>query len=189
MTRPLIGLIGHKQAGKDSLAAELVSRHGYTRVAFADPLREVALALDPWIDIRIVNAHSFRRLSAIVAERGWDDAKKIPEVRRVLQHLGVAVRAQDPDFWVRQGMAAATGRDAVVTDVRFPNEADAIRADGGVLVRVTRDVADEAAALDPHESEHALDDFDVDLTIDNNGSLHDLETQAAAVAAYTKTRP
>lgn len=189
MTSPIVGLIGHKQAGKDTLAAYLVAGHGYTRVAFADALKRVTLKLNPWVAVPVGHSHHFRKLADLVRELGWDGAKQIPEVRVFLQELGVAVRDEDEDFWVRTAMAKMpSDSPVVVTDVRFPNEVTAVSAQGSI-VRVTRHDADEAAAHDPHISEHALDGYEADLTVDNNGSLDDLETQAAAVAAYANTKP
>ena len=86
----LIGTTGRKQAGKDSFAARLVEAHGFTRVTFADPMREFALALDPLVD-------GHYRLSEIVRSLGWDVAKEsIPEVRRTLQRLGRVLVPEPP---------------------------------------------------------------------------------------------
>lgn len=49
MATILLGIEGHKQAGKDTFAERLTARRGYTRIAFADPLRRVALSIDPVI--------------------------------------------------------------------------------------------------------------------------------------------
>lgn len=59
---------------------------------------------------------------------------------------------------------------AVVTDVRFPNEAEAVRAEGGVLWRVSRGKPSWYA----HESEALVDTLEVDAEIDNNGTLEQL---------------
>ena len=37
MPAPLIGLTGYARSGKDTFAARLVERHGFTRASFADP--------------------------------------------------------------------------------------------------------------------------------------------------------
>jgi len=50
-SHPLIGLIGRKRAGKDTVADVLVAEYGYTKVAFADPLKRAALALDPIVHV------------------------------------------------------------------------------------------------------------------------------------------
>tara|TARA_R100001244_G_scaffold120565_1_gene90177 strand:- start:2776 stop:3039 length:264 start_codon:yes stop_codon:yes gene_type:complete len=63
---------------------------------------------------------------------------------------------------------------AIVPDVRFPNEADAIKQAGGKVIRLTRSPHD-----DQHESETALDDYEgFDHVLDNANSSLD-ETNRA----------
>jgi hypothetical protein len=188
MTAPIIGLIGHKRAGKDSLAHFLALDHGYSRVAFADPLKAIALDLNPWL---LTAHHGYIHLKDFVETVGWEDAKADPAVRHWLQDLGLAIRKYDPDFWVRLGISDASdasnlGTPVVLTDVRFLNEVDAVVGAGGILVRIVRDDADRNAALDPHVSEHELDDIEVDYVIDNNGPLSALRDAAAGLAAAAK---
>ncbi|MEU8655269.1 hypothetical protein [Actinoplanes philippinensis] len=169
MSAPLIGLVGRKRVGKDTIASRLVDKHGFRRFAFADLLREAALGLDP-IVVPAEPAWLSYRLSEIVARDGWEVAKELPEVRRTLQNYGVAIRQVDPDFWIRPVMSAVATRNspAVITDVRFPNEADAVEAAGGLLVRVIRPGLDES---DAHESEVALKDRATAFTIRNIRSI------------------
>lgn len=62
----------------------------------------------------------------------------------------------------------------IITDVRYPNEAEAIKSLGGILIRVDR----ETGYKDNHISETALDDYDGwDYIIDNNGTLEDLRNK------------
>lgn len=174
----LIGLIGRKRSGKDTFASALAEVGGYTRVAFADPLKQAALALDPIVGPAPLPGDcvsSYRRLSEVVEALGWETAKDVvPEVRPVLQRLGTdAIRALDDNFWVEAGMerAGAIGGPVVFTDCRFPNEADAIRAAGGFIVRINRDLPDDG---DKHPSEVALDDYEADAEYDNNRPLEDM---------------
>lgn len=175
---PVVGLIGKKRSGKDTFAQGLVER-GVTRVAFADPLKEAALALDPFVrtfvtwDEYLDPEAGAERLSSVVARLGWEAAKEIPEVRRTLQNYGVAIREIDPAFWVRAGMlkAAAIDGPVVITDVRFPNEAKAVVDVGGIVVRVVRP---GLVSTDEHVSETALDDYPADLTVTNSGTAEDL---------------
>lgn len=178
MIKPaLIGVTGKARSGKDTTAAHLIARYGYVRYAFADVLREAALALDPIID-HVIEEHDyastlrFLRLSEVVEAEGWEAAKGHPEVRRTLQNYGVAIRAVQPDFWVNVAMRKVDldFRPAVVTDVRFPNEVDAIRDRGGVLVRVVR----PGAVGNGHISETAIDHVTADYTVWNTGSIADL---------------
>src|SRR5690606_2925967 len=76
------------------------------------------------------------RLTQVVGNLGWERAKDVPEVRRTLQRLGVAIRELDTGFWLHAAArtieaALGGGRPVVVTDVRFPNEAEYIRRKGG----------------------------------------------------------
>jgi len=61
----------------------------------------------------------------------------------------------------------------VITDVRFSNEASAIKKyDDAQLWRVERP---GVGAINDHVSESQLANFDVDQTILNSGSVEDLE--------------
>lgn len=189
MTPPLVGLIGRKRSGKDTFAERLIAEHGFARVAFADPLKAAALALDPII----VGAEECagipdERLSQVVAEEGWERAKEWPEVRRILQALGVAVRDHvDRDAWlnaaadtIRYLRAGPEATPVVVTDVRFPNEAAWIASAGGLLVRITRQGLDTS---DAHVSETALDDYPVPYTVTNDSTIADLHLAARAIGS------
>lgn len=170
-----IGLTGVAQSGKDSVAQVLVEEFGYTRVAFADGVREMALAIDPIIlDLRMGEGGTVWRLSEVVQRMGWDAAKENDEVRRLLQRIGTdAVRnILGFDTWVDLGMKKAAEVDGpvVFTDVRFPNEADAI-FESGTIVRVLRPDAPRVAS---HVSEESMSGYPVYRTILNNGTLDDL---------------
>lgn len=175
---PVIGLIGKKRSGKDSFASTLVSERGFMPIAFADSLKQSVLQVDPWVDVTVPPAPAIMRFSDVIETYGWEVAKdKFPEVRRLLQEYGVSVREIEPDFWIDAALAKAeTPGRYVITDVRFPNEVDAVRQDlGGIIVRIHRPglVSD-----DTHASETALDDYEADYTIDNSGTLEDLAAQA-----------
>lgn len=179
-TPPLIGLLGKARSGKDSVAAVLTADHGYTRVAFADPLKRAALALDPLIYVETgcwSDPEEERYLRQIVDELGWERAKDTyPQVRETLQKLGSAIRELDPDFWLDAALDTIedTPGPVVITDVRYPNEADAIRARGGVLVRVLRP---GLVSTDQHASEVALDRYPADRYLHNDGTLDDLAVE------------
>ncbi len=198
---PLIGLIGKKRVGKDTFAAVLVEEFGFARVAFADPLKEMALTIDPFLVGGWDSSLDDEFLATAVANFGWEEVKDTyPEARRFLQRLGDGVRQFDPDFWLDAGMDTADGyrygsreepnvfitertsqRPVVITDVRYPNEADAIRDAGGTLIRIVRPGADDG---DTHASETALDDYPVDDVVTNTGSVFELEALARDRAVW-----
>ncbi|MDX3550993.1 hypothetical protein PV729_04270 [Streptomyces europaeiscabiei] len=185
-----IGLIGKARAGKDTAAAHLVRTHAYTRLGFADPLKEMALRVDPIIDtVGDDYGVTEYRLSEIVREDGWESAKdNYPEVRRLLQQMGQTVREIDEDFWLGILLRKVAGAEklnvpVVVTDVRYRNEAAALRLAGFKLIRLTRPQQHgKSAALAAHASETDLDTFAADLNIVNAGSIEALNAMIGAAA-------
>jgi hypothetical protein len=178
---PHIALVGKARSGKDTVAGILIRHAQYTRVAFADPLKEMALHTDPLIPTA-TGIHV--RLSNLINDVGWEYAKDTyPEVRRILQHIGQSVRRHDEGFWVsvaldRIHVADSWNLPVVVTDCRYPNEAKALEARGFILVRVLRPGLESA---DPHESETALDDYPTHATLVNGGTPADLYEEVRAL--------
>lgn len=183
-----IAFIGKARSGKDTAAARLVGTWAFTRVAFADPLKRMALSTDPIIcaaDDRSDWSNEDLRLSEYVKTYGWEAAKdNHPEVRRFLQHLGASVRELDPDFWLNIALRSIDAADTwnmpiVVTDCRYPNEAETLRKRGFLMVEIRR----EEATGDSHESENALKDFRADRILHNNNSVFDLHTAVDSLVA------
>lgn len=169
----IIGLSGYAQTGKDTIAQHLVNEHGFTRIAFADPIREALYALNPKInDIPSLPGMS---LSWLVDKMGWEGVKQeSQEVRGYLQRMGTEVARNQwgNDFWVDLAMKKADDfGNVVITDVRFPNEYNAIKYRNGQVWRVNK--LNHGPAND-HPSEIALDDFNFDWSIPNYGTIEDL---------------
>jgi hypothetical protein len=64
----------------------------------------------------------------------------------------------------------------IITDMRFPNEMEAVKERGGITIRVHRDLHNGNAHISPipHPSETALDDAKFDYEIINDGEIVDL---------------
>jgi hypothetical protein len=167
----IIGLTGYAQSGKDTVANILVDRYGFTRIAFADKIRELLYEANPMYD-SIVGEPLF--VKAKVDRDGWEEAKKSPHIRRLLQTTGVAARKLfGEDFWVKQALKdISPDGNYVIADVRFENEADEIKFTGGQIWRVKR------LGVDPvngHISETQMDGYPVDQIFVNNTTIDDLE--------------
>jgi hypothetical protein len=166
----IIGLSGWAQSGKDSTAELLCLNYGYERRAFADPMRHALTIINPRLD-------SITRVSDYVDDYGWDIAKKNPEVRRLLQVIGTDFgrRMLGEDVWVKMTMRDLRITDRVViSDVRFPNEAEAIKSLGGTVWRINRH---NHSAVNGHTSEHAMDNYMFNHVIYNDGTLDDLSDE------------
>jgi hypothetical protein len=136
----------------------------------------------------------FDRLADKVDRLGWDVAKQNPEIRRTLQVLGTeCVRDILGDqSWINAlenrlnafgswsfpdsgaiilpgARSVFAGPPAVITDVRFPNEASAVRTWGGEIWRIVRTrlngtLFDNGLGID-HPSEKFIDGIRADMTI------------------------
>lgn len=183
-----VALIGKARSGKDSVAGVLTRHAAYTRLAFADKLKEAALRVDPIV----VTDDDYwgtpgDRLREVVADWGWEQAKdRIPEVRRFLQHYGQTIRELDPEFWVRPVVdqvrqGTRLNMPCVVTDVRYRNEVAALKAGGALVVRVERPGAGLTGDAANHSSETELDDVAPDAVLGNTGTLDDLKAAVGAL--------
>lgn len=159
--------------GKDWVAAQLVERAGFTRLAFADALKvEVA-------------EHLGISLEELAARKA--------EFRPLLQNWGVDRREQNPNYWVERWAAAraAIPGPVVNTDTRFPNEGFYALRSGALLVRLV--VPDEIrikrltardGRFDPawleHPSEQHIDSLPWQLTIDCSETPGDYPTLISA---------
>lgn len=177
----IIGLSGYARSGKDEAAKVLVEEFGFTRVAFADKLREVLYQLNPIVfaEIGFRGADNFDKntmpiyVQDVIDEYGWNGYKETKygtEIRRLLQRLGTEAGRKTlwDSIWVDAAFAGVELENIVVTDCRFPNEAQAITQRGGQIWRITRKGVGPA---NQHPSETSLDDWPWDKTIGNNGTL------------------
>ena len=171
----IIGLSGYAQSGKDSTAELLCLNYGYTRLAFADPMRQALMIINPRLD-------SITRVSDFVGDYGWDVAKKNPEVRRLLQVLGTDFgrKMLGDDVWINIALSGIKSEDKIViSDVRYPNEAQAIKNLSGSLWRINRH---NHSAVNGHTSEHAMDNYMFNHVIYNDGTLDDLSDEVFMLA-------
>lgn len=171
----IIGLSGYARSGKDTVAA-ILAEDGWERRAFADPLREMLLRLNPIADGEL-------RVQDLVSLYGWDDAKTLyPEIRELLQRLGTEAGREilGDDIWVKTTLSTMSGGKYVITDCRFPNEADAIRAAGGQVWRIHRP---GFGPVNAHATENSMESYKFDAHIHNDGDLYDLTVLVNSVVA------
>lgn len=154
----IVGITGYAGVGKDTLADLICEHTDFHKIAFADKVRELYLQLAPTRQLDFIKDH------------GWDYAKHNDEQVRVgLQGLGSACRLVfGKDFWIKQAMPSKTEieyENFIVSDVRYMNEARAIWANGGIVIRLKRD---NVFPANQHISEVGIDEIPADLVIDNH---------------------
>lgn len=139
--------------------------------AFADPLKDIATSL---FEIPRNLLYGTDADKNTLTQYSWEDMpvpvkgkKGKMTAREFIQYFGTEVcRAIKNDVWVQRTMADIANEEptiAVIADVRFPNEVEAIQKAGGKVIKLTRSVDS-----DGHSSECELDKFDkFDAIIDN----------------------
>lgn len=175
----VIGFCGLAGSGKTALAEHLVQHHGFLRVPFAGPLKAMAAAF---------GLTAAGVAGALKEEPCETLCGKTP--RQFMQLLGTEFGREliGPDLWVNawRRSAARYLEEALVDgvpfrivcdDVRFGNEAAAIRSLGGSVVMLTRRGAGSKSGFS-HPSE-ALD-FAPDRVIGNDGAVAAALSQALA---------
>lgn len=186
--QPSIALIGRMGSGKSTIAQLLTDLYGYTKMSWAQPVKDIAaLAYGPvdkgqGYEVELPNGKSAVRSG-----------------RELLQRIGTdALREQvDRSFWIRAGIRRIEARPDIVwvnDDTRFPNEADALARRGWYIVRVdlpedlrrerlleAHGQIDEAALN--HPSETGIDDIQHHIRLWNTGSpLQTTETLMQTLA-------
>lgn len=174
-TQPtLIGLGGKLGSGKDAFADILVEQFGFHKLGMSDVLADALYTLNPMILVPVEESDSAFwsqrskpvRYQLIIEERGYVEAKKIPEVRRLLQVLGTEVGREmlGQNIWsdgARRRIQAlrAQRHPVVITGLRFPNEINMVTEEGGETAYVLRPEAElthmETSAASAHVSEGA----------------------------------
>lgn len=161
----IIGIAGKKRSGKDT-AAKVFERLGFTHDSFAAPMRRFVN------DILGCELRDEDKESQI----DWLDGMT---PRKMLQTLGTEWGRQmiHPDLWVRALMRRAPPM-CVISDVRFENEAAAIRATGGVIVHIYR----RPMMSDSHVSEAGVKFRDGDFIVHNTGTLSEFINSVESVS-------
>lgn len=172
--KTLIGICGYARSGKDTVGDQVNRRYSYRglRYAFADALK----------------SYVGDRLRTSIA-----DINKLkngdPDFRRYLIAVGTRERKEDLNCWINRLCNDVNTNSGtfhlVIPDVRFPNEADWITSQGGILIKVTRPGV--VQGTDPSESSHLS--FDPHITIDNSYDLETLLYNADYVHHYISSSP
>lgn len=174
----LIGLTGLARSGKSTSAQILCAKYSFERFSFAGPIKAMlrALLLEAGVnesDIRVFLEGEMKEES--IRALNW----KSP--RFAMQTLGTEWGREllGDNLWVtlrfiKIDQLLRAGGSVVLDDARFPNEVDAIRERGGIIVRVVRpENGFEGTPHSKHSSETQV--LTADRIILNNGSLADLE--------------
>ncbi len=189
-----LSFTGFATTGKDE-AVKILESIGFKRVSLADPVRQGVYNINPIVFVprdyltnKIYEMHSlhnvfdgrYYKLKLVVDLQGWDEAKKIPEVRRLLQYYGTeggrqifgdTIWTDTADKFIRENNI----KKVAVSDVRFPNELDWVRyKENNLVIKIKRQ---GVGPINSHTSDLGIADELCDIIIDNDGTLEDLKNK------------
>ena len=134
--------------------------------SFADRLKKVTSEL---VDIPIEELEALKNDPNSIFPIKYKE--ETISYRKALQVIGSELFRDNfnNNIWV--DLLLQDCNNTIITDVRFPNEADAIKAKGGIVVLIDRP---KLESTDDHSSETAMEGYNWDYTIYNSGNLNDL---------------
>lgn len=166
--RTLIGLTGRARSGKDTAGKYLAPKLSARLYAFAHPIKEAAKFAFGLTDEHV---HGHLKETPLELYGG-----KTP--RYILQTFGTdfARRMIVDDVWIKRAERELSlyPTNYIITDVRFDNEAEWVRAQGGTVIQIQRE---NAQAVEAHASEKGVSPGLIDHVIDNSGTLQSLYDQ------------
>ena len=174
-TNNIIALAGRKQSGKtsacefiQSVYAQIVGRNS-SIYNFADPLKKMCIDI---FGLTHEQCYGTDDNKNELVNCVWPDTENRMTAREVLQYIGTDVfRKIQYNVWADATIRSIHNEDlplALIADCRFPNEVEAIKKAGGLIIKLNRNKYDSS-----HPSETSLDvkNYDhsnFDLVIDNN---------------------
>ena len=188
----IIGICGLIGSGKGTVADILVEEHKFTKLSFADKLKDGVATVFGWNRSMLEGDTAESREWREQRDEFWSkETKRNITPRLVLQEFGTDCMRHgfDDGIWVsmvKQELIKNPTKDFVIPDVRFPNEAGmihklngyvwrAMRGPDPVWFRMYQDISVEPK--DVHESEWRWANVNFNAQVSNNGTLGDLKSQ------------
>jgi len=168
-----IAVAGRIRSGKDEFS-KLFIKDGYHEFKFGTGIAEIIMTYFP---------------------EDWMKGKP----RTHYQHIGQQLRQLDPDVWINYVFRDIEDYlydnpygDIIITDLRQVNEAERLRDEGFLIVKVVsrddiriqrmKQLGDQFNQEDlNHETEKQVDKILADIVVENNGSLKHLQSKAREV--------
>jgi len=178
--KKLVALVGFKQSGKSTAAKYLESKYDFTRHNFKDSLVDEIKQNFPDLLGEIQSSETYLDESLCEFVGPTIDElfqTKPPLMRALMINYGTEVRRREqPGYWVHQwklkvpDLYAQDKTSLVVDDCRFLDEAQAIKAWGGIIIRIVRTDITKAGT---HLSETEQLNIPADYTIEVGPGEHE----------------
>jgi hypothetical protein len=185
----IIGLLGKKNSGKTTIANYLVCDHNFVEYAFAEPLKKIS-SIFGFTDTQLYGTQKDKATN--------NDDLNI-SAREFMQKFGTEICREilpsiipDMDLspfkniWIKlmlNFVKKNSNKKICIQDIRFCNEADAVKSKQGILIKIIRknNTDDEFST---HKSEIEIDKITPDFIIENDGTIDDMYKKIDAIIEY-----
>jgi hypothetical protein len=169
----IVGFMGQKHSGKDTVCDFLSCGMGYTKIAFATPLKNSIKELFGFTEeqLHTVNKDKIDINWGIKPRDalqfiGTDMIRDL--FPKLIPNIGEDFLVKRANIWVENNSDI---KNIAFSDVRFQNEVDYIHSLGGVVIKIYR----PNSTYDSHISESGINEIDnFDYKINNNSTIDDL---------------
>lgn len=171
----IIGITGRKFHGKDTLSDYLVQNHGYIKISFAQPIKEISKIMFGFNDEQLHGD-----LKETIDER-WNITPRQcfqfigselfrDNIGKILPHIGKNIWAHCLVEKIKSILIVNPDAKFVISDLRFPNEIEALRSleiSSEISSKIIRIFREDVPLNDScnHESEALIDKLTVDYEI------------------------
>ena len=206
LNKQIIGLLGSAGSGKDTVAAEFV-KAGFEKESFANPLKDTVSAIFGYSRALLEGDTPEGRAFRDRTDPFWSKRlSKQVTPRYLLQYCGTEVLRNNlnRDIWLHsleKRITASEKDNFIISDVRFRNEIMFLDDLGARFIIIQRGeppewmpIAKKANSGDRnakrvmqdkysevHESEWDWVGSHADYTLDNNGSIEDLQAKVYGI--------
>ena len=185
MNKQIIGLCGPIGSGKDTIADILLSEYDFSnRDSFAKSLKDVLSVAFGWDRDDLEGLTPASRLWRETTDEWWSNRlDQTITPRKMMQLWGTECIRMNfhNEFWlatvekrINNIFAQNPNAKIVISDVRFPIEAECIKKLGGSIIKIIR--SNVISSTSNHSSETSLNDIEPDFIIYNYGTIEDLKT-------------
>ena len=178
----IIGLLGKKGSGKDTVADYLVSKYGFTKYAFADKIKDIIKILFNFTDEDLLpenkekirnewNISPRKALQLIGTEFGQEFIPK--NMAEIMDNS-----TSSKEFWIKHFLIwykKNLDKNIVISDVRFEHECNILNSLDARIWKLVRDK--HIYENDNHISESGIDNIKkIDKIIYNNLGIDEIHS-------------
>ena len=142
-------------------------------------------------ELQLLQKNEFNKKDAefTLSVCSWSNCQVVFEKmtpRKMLQQVGTDLFRNQlhPNTWINATFANYQDNNWIITDMRFPNELEAIKQRNGITIRINRGLVERTGKMiqEPeHISENSLDKAEFDYVIENNDTIEELIEQVKKI--------